>query len=58
MINAIAWTALAEIGEGSVPVGTITIGDLLANQDYDIPDDFALEHWEKLVNEWSEAFEE
>lgn len=58
VLNAIAWTAHAEIPEGGVPVGEVTMEDLLANQDYDMPDDFDLEHWETLVNEWNETFDE
>ncbi len=58
VLNAIAWTAHAEIPEGGVPAGDVTFEDLLANQDYDMPDDFDREHWEGLVNEWREAFGE
>lgn len=58
VLNAIAWTAHAEIPEDGVPVGVITIEDLLANQDSEMPEDFDLEHWENLVNEWNETFGE
>ena len=58
VLNAIAWTAHAEVPEGGAPVGDVTIEDLQANQDYDMPDNFDLEHWENLVNEWREAYNE
>lgn len=58
VLNAIAWAAGADIPEGGVPVGDVTIEDLLENQDYDMPDDYDIERWENLVNEWREQYGE
>ena len=56
VLNAIAWTAGADIPEGGIPAGNVTFEDLLENQDYDRPDDFDRERWQGFVEQWNEAF--
>lgn len=56
VLNAIAWTAGADIPEGGIPAGNVTFEDLLENQDYDRPDAFDRERWQGLVEQWNEAF--
>lgn len=58
VLNAIVWTAGAEVPAGGMPVGTVTIEDLKANQDFDMPENFDLDHWARLVKQWQEVFAE
>lgn len=53
VLNAIAWVAGAEIPEGGIPTGTVTLEDLEANQDYEPPKNFDRERIQKLLNEWN-----
>lgn len=58
VLNAIAWAAHAEVPEGGVDVGVLTIEDLEANQDFDpaSADDYDREAWRQRVDEWQRAF--
>ncbi len=40
MLNAIVWTAKAEVPETGVPSKSLTVKNLMANQDYEVPRDF------------------
>lgn len=53
VLNAVAWTAHAEIPGDGVPVGEVTLDDLLVNQDEPIPDDFNRARYEALLTEFS-----
>ena len=53
VLNAIAWTAHNKVPEHGVPSPKLTIDDLLANQDYDPPDDFNKARITALLHEWN-----
>jgi len=53
VLNAIAWTAHADIPESGVPSKNLTVDDLLANQDYEVPDKFNPARIEALLSDWS-----
>jgi hypothetical protein len=52
VMNAIAWTAHADVPSGGLPVGKLTMENLEANQDYEKPANFDRARWETLLNEW------
>jgi hypothetical protein len=56
VLNAIAWAAGIDVPEGGVPVGHVTMADLVANQDYDRPENFNAARWEGLMEEWAREF--
>ncbi len=37
VLNAIVWTAHGKVPEGGVPSKDLTVKDLMANQDYEVP---------------------
>lgn len=53
VLNAIAWSAHVSVPEGGVPSKELTLDDLLANQDYEVPADFNPQRIQSLLNEWS-----
>jgi biopolymer transport protein ExbD/type 1 glutamine amidotransferase len=53
VLNAIAWTAHAEVPDSGVPSKSLTAGDLMANQDEDVPDNFNPERIQKMIEEWN-----
>lgn len=53
VLNAIAWTAHADIPENGVPSKDVTLDDLLANQDYEMPDNFNRARVESLLEDWN-----
>lgn len=54
VLNAIVWTAHAEVPENGVPVEPLSVDDLMANQDEPVPQNFNKEHIEKLLADWRE----
>jgi hypothetical protein len=52
VLNAIAWTAHASIPEGGIPSKELTVQDLMANQDYDVPADFNPARIQAMLDEW------
>lgn len=54
MLNAIAWTAHVEVPENGVPSKTLTVKDLMANQDYNVPGNFNPERIQKMIDEWNQ----
>lgn len=52
VLNAIVWAAGLEVPEGGVPSRSLTLKDLLANQDYPEPDNFNRERIERWLKEW------
>lgn len=54
MLNAIAWSAQVEVPEGGVPSKTLTVQDLMENQDYDVPGNFNPERIQKMIDEWNQ----
>jgi type 1 glutamine amidotransferase len=53
MLNAIVWTAKAEVPEGGVALKPVALEDLEANQDEPPPKDFDRERMRKMVEEWN-----
>lgn len=53
VLNALAWVAEAEIPENGIETGKLTVEDLMANQDYDVPGDFKKEEIARQLNEWN-----
>ncbi len=52
VLNAIAWTAHADIPADGVPSRRLTLDDLLAHQDEDMPEHFNRARVEALLEEW------
>ena len=55
VLNAIAWTAHVNVPKGGVPSRDLTVDDLLANQDYDVPGDFNPARIQAMLDEWAAA---
>jgi len=55
VLNAIAWTAHANVPAGGVPSTDLTVADLQANQDYDVPGDFNPARIQAMLDEWAAA---
>lgn len=55
VLNAISWTAHAEVPAGGIPSKTLSVEDLMANQDYDVPDNFNPARIQAMLDEWSSA---
>ena len=53
VLNAIAWTAHAEVPADGIPSRDLSVDDLVANQDYPVPDDFNKARVEALLQEWN-----
>jgi hypothetical protein len=56
VLNAIAWAAHAEVPTGGIPIGTLTMEDLEANQDDNKPANFDRERWRVLIEQWQLQF--
>lgn len=55
VLNAIAWTAHLEVPADGVTSRELTIDDLLANQDYKMPDNFNRARYESMLADWKAA---
>ena len=55
VLNAIAWTAHLNVPPDGVPSQPLTVEDLQANQDYEVPDDFNPARWQKLIEQWNSS---
>jgi len=55
VLNAIVWTAHGNVPEGGVPSRDLTVKDLQANQDYDVPADFNPARIQAMLDEWAAA---
>ncbi len=53
VLNAIVWTAGVEVPVGGVPSKSLTVEDLLANQDDKTPADFNPARIQKMLDEWN-----
>ncbi|HIK94289.1 MAG TPA: hypothetical protein EYG03_20280, partial [Planctomycetes bacterium] len=53
VLNAIAWTAHAEIPADGVPSKHLTMDDLMANQDYDVSGKFNRVRIQAMLDEWN-----
>ncbi len=54
MLNAIAWTAQMKIPKSGVTSKELTVRDLMANQDEDVPGNFNPERIQKMLDEWNQ----
>jgi hypothetical protein len=54
MLNAIAWTAKAEVPSEGVPSKPLTVKDLMANQDFEVPGNFNPDRIQKMIEEWNQ----
>jgi hypothetical protein len=55
VLNAIVWTAHGTVPEGGVPSKDLSVKDLQANQDYDVPGDFNPARIQAMLDEWATA---
>ena len=53
VLNAIVWTAHGTIPREGVPSKALTVADLQANQDYDVPGDFNPARIQAMLDEWN-----
>ncbi|MEZ6130419.1 MAG: family 16 glycoside hydrolase [Planctomycetaceae bacterium] len=53
VLNAIAWTAHAEVPTGGVPSPAVDVEMLLANQDEPVPDNFNPARIQAMLDEWN-----
>ena len=53
VLNAIAWTAHTEVPEAGIPSKDLTVKDLMANQDYEVPDNFNPARIQAMLDEWT-----
>jgi type 1 glutamine amidotransferase len=56
VLNAIAWAAQAEVPRAGMPVGTLTMEELEANQDDPRPASFERARWVQLIEQWQREF--
>jgi hypothetical protein len=52
-MNAIVWTAGADIPADGVPAGQVTVDDLLKNHDEEIPKDFNKAMVQAMLDQWN-----
>ena len=55
VLNAIAWTAHAQVPADGVPSRDLSLADLQANQDKDVPGDFNPARIQAMLDEWNAA---
>lgn len=53
VLNAIVWTAGLDVPKDGVPVRTLTVADLEANQDEPKPDDYNPARIQAMLDEWN-----
>jgi len=53
VLNAITWSAHAKVPESGVTSRDLTVSDLQANQDYDVPEKFNPKRIEAMLQDWS-----
>jgi len=53
VLNAITWTAGAEVPEAGVVGPGVTADDLLVNQDYDTPKNFQKQKIQEQLDSWN-----
>lgn len=54
MLNAVVWAAQGEVPEGGVLSRTLSVEDLQANQDEEVPEDFNPARIQAMLDEWNE----
>ena len=55
VLNAIVWTTGADVPETGVESQPLTVEDLMANQDEEVPADFDKGAMEELMKGWNEG---
>jgi type 1 glutamine amidotransferase len=55
VLNAIVWTAHGTVPADGVPSRDLSVEDLQANQDYDVPGDFNPARIQAMLDEWNTA---
>lgn len=53
VLNAIVWTAHGTVPAGGVPSRDLSVADLQANQDFEVPGDFNPARIQALLDEWN-----
>jgi hypothetical protein len=53
VLNAIAWSAKVDVSEGGVPSRSLTVTDLMANQDEQVPPAFKPEAIQAMLDQWN-----
>ncbi len=53
MLNAIAWAAKVEVPENGVPSRSLTVEDLMKNQDYPVPGNFNSARIQQMIDQWN-----
>ena len=54
VLNALVWIAGSDVPTAGVPTKSLTVEDLMANQDEPVPDNFKKEDIAKNLREWNE----
>lgn len=52
VLNAISWSAHLDVPEGGVPSRDLTVEDLQANQDEDVPENFNAARIQEMLDDW------
>ncbi len=55
MLNAIVWSAGMDVPAEGVPTQPVSVENLMANQDYDVPKSFNPVRYEMLLKQWNGA---
>ena len=53
MLNAIAWSAHVDVPKEGVPSRSLKVEDLVANQDYSVPDNFNPARIQAMLDQWN-----
>ncbi len=53
LLNAVVWSAHGEVPENGVPSKTLTVQDLQANQDEEVPDNFNPARIQAMLDDWN-----
>ncbi len=54
VLNAIAWCAHVDVPDSGVPSRSLSVDDLMANQDFPTPDNFNPERIASMLKEWNQ----
>jgi rhodanese-related sulfurtransferase len=55
VLNAIVWTAGLDVPQDGVPSKPLSVEDLMANQDYPVPEDFNPARIRELLDQWNRS---
>jgi hypothetical protein len=54
VLNSIAWSAHVDVPKGGIPSKSVTVDDLMAHQDYKVPENFNKERIAAMIKEWNQ----